>query len=208
MYYGQFGEDQYLERYFAEKYGANYVGNCIDIGASDGMNGSNTYFFEKNGWDCICVEANPNYADAAKKIRKNVFNFGISNIDKKDADFMIYTLYDGSETAISSLTIDSRLENQLNNLIKSTSIIQIEILTLDTLLDSINYCKKIDFVSIDTEGTEIDVLGGFDLLRWKPEILVIENNYKDVIISEYASKYNYEKMEIELGVNQLYKYKG
>ena len=163
MYYGQFGEDQYLDYYFTEKYGTEYKGNCIDVGASDGISGSNTYFFEQKGWNCICIEANPNYAEAAKKIRKNVFSYGISNENKKDVDFNVYTLHDNNQTAISSLRVDDRLVDQHKHLIKTVSTVKIEIITLNTLLENINYTDKIDFISIDTENTEIDVLKGFDL---------------------------------------------
>ena len=44
MFYGQFGEDQYLSKFFDD----NYKGVCIDVGAYDGISGSNTYYFEKN----------------------------------------------------------------------------------------------------------------------------------------------------------------
>lgn len=208
MYYGQFGEDEFLEYYFTEKYGENYIGNCIDIGASDGINGSNSYLFEQQGWDCICIEANPEYAESASKIRKQVFNYGISDVNKKDAVFIVYTINGGNQSAISSLGVDDRLVRDHKHMIDRVDSIKIEAITLDSLLESLNYNKKIDFVSIDTEGTEISVLRGFDLLKWKPEILVIENNYKDAIINEYVSQHNYEKILIDLGVNQFYKYKG
>ena len=55
MFYGQFLEDKYLSKFFDKE----YKGTCVDVGAYDGISGSNSYFFEKNGWDCLCIEPVP-----------------------------------------------------------------------------------------------------------------------------------------------------
>lgn len=46
-------------------------------------------------------------------------------------------------------------------------------------------------VSIDTENTELDVLKGFDINRWKPKLLVIENNYDESFIADYLKPFGY-----------------
>ena len=55
------------------------------------------------------------------------------------------------------------------------------------------FSKEIDFISIDTEGTELDVLKGLSLDKWDVTLLVIENNYNDSDISAYMSKHGYFK---------------
>ena len=55
-YYSQFGQDKYLnENFFHNKSNGTYV----DIGAHDGITGSNTYFFDLLGWEGICFEPLP-----------------------------------------------------------------------------------------------------------------------------------------------------
>ena len=73
---------------------------------------------------------------------------------------------------------------------------------MDTILSRINI-EKIDFLSIDTEGTELDVLQGFDIERWMPKLLVIENNFNDTRVKEHLSQFGYILSE-RLGVNDFY----
>ena len=73
---------------------------------------------------------------------------------------------------------------------------------MDTILSRINI-EKIDFLSIDTEGTELDVLRGFDIERWRPKLFVIENNFNESSIKEYLSEFGYVLSE-RLGVNDFY----
>jgi hypothetical protein len=52
----------------------------------------------------------------------------------------------------------------------------------------------IDFLSIDTEGTELEVLKGFDMVRWKPKLLVIDNTFGDPEIEDYLYTFGYTKV--------------
>ena len=51
----------------------------------------------------------------------------------------------------------------------------------------------IDFISIDTEGTELDVVKGFDISLYNVSLFVIENNYEDKEIEEYMKSIGYKK---------------
>ena len=54
-YYGQFETDKVIETYFPDK----NDGICIEVGAYDGIKGSNTKLFEDKGWYALCIEPNP-----------------------------------------------------------------------------------------------------------------------------------------------------
>ena len=53
--------------------------------------------------------------------------------------------------------------------------------------------RKIDFISIDTEGTELDVLKGLDFSRYNVTLLVVENNYNDKEIEDFMMSKGYRK---------------
>ena len=57
-----------------------------------------------------------------------------------------------------------------------------------------NLIKDITFVTIDTEGTELDVLKGFNLNKWKPKLIMIENNFNDNFCEDYLSFFGYKKV--------------
>ena len=88
-FYGQHGEDIYIRSLFPDY---NYKGVCIEVGAYDGISLSNTYHFEQNGWKCLCIEPIEISFNKCKKIRKECVNCCISDSDKEDKLFHIFTL--------------------------------------------------------------------------------------------------------------------
>ena len=134
--------------------------------------------------------------------RRLALNFACSNYDKKNVPFYVYDINDGNQEAISSLSVDQRLVESHKEMINRVEEIKVEARKLDTILSRINI-EKIDFISIDTEGTELDVLDGFDISRWMPKLFVIENNFQEPKFSEYLSKFGYEFSE-RIGVNDFF----
>ena len=196
--YGDYETDLVIQKYFEP----GYIGTCIDIGAGVGTERSNTYYFEKNRWVCLCIEPNPNLYRHMRMYRRLALNLACSNYDKKSAPFQVYVVNQDNQEAISSLVVDQRLVESHKGLIDKTYEIQVEVKKLDTILSKINI-EKIDFISIDTEGTELDVLQGFDIARWKPKLLVIENNFNDTELKEHLYKFGYNLSE-RIGVNDFY----
>src|SRR3990170_354790 len=105
-YYGQFQTDKHIMQYFLNNL---TNGKCIEIGAVDGIDGSNTYLFEKAGWQCMCIEPNPIYFEKLKTNRHHVMQVACGSENKNDVKFEIYHLNDNNMSAISSLKADDRL---------------------------------------------------------------------------------------------------
>jgi hypothetical protein len=62
----------------------------------------------------------------------------------------------------------------------------------------------LDFISIDTENTELDVLRGLDLEMYTVRYLVIENNYNEPHCESYLAPFGYTKLH-RTGVNDIYR---
>jgi FkbM family methyltransferase len=182
-----------------------YVGTFIDIGMSHPITYNNTFLLEVAGWEGICIEPNENYCNMSKGIRKNVYNFACGNINKDDEDFTIVNISFGEEGAVSSLKVDPRLMESHKHLINHVKKAKVKVRTLDFILQDseIKDLEYIDVVSIDTENTELDVLKGFDILRWKPRLMIIENNFNEPHIEEYLKCFNYVKVK-RYQVNDFY----
>ena len=84
--------------------------------------------------------------------------------------------------------------------------INVEQKTLNTILDNILKLttNTIDIMSIDVEGGELKVLQGIDLNKYKVKIMVIENVFNDVRISEYLKQYNYI-LDKKIEYNEYYR---
>ena len=199
MWFSQFGEDRYLNNFFPNE----YKGFCVDVGASNGTSGSNTYFFEKKGWNCICIEPNNKYVEECKKYRKIVVNCCCGSEDNKTVEFTIFNLTGDNESAISSLVPDERLIKSHKHMIRDIKKTLVSVRTLNSILEELKAPLNIDFISIDTENTELDVLKGLDLTKYNIKYLVIENNFDEPYIEEYLKSFNYKKIH-RLAVNDFY----
>ncbi len=196
--YADYETDLEIQKYFEP----GYSGVCIDIGAGIGTERSNTYYFERNYWKCLCIEPNPKLYSHMRMYRRLAMNIACGSYDKKEVPFYVYDINEGNQEAISSLTVDQRLVDSHKEMINRVDEIKVEVKKLDTVLSRINL-EKIDFLSIDTEGTELDVLKGFDINRWSPKLFVLENNFNESKFSEYLGNFGYVFSE-RVGVNDFF----
>ena len=200
MYYGQFNPpaDWLIERFFP----AGFIGSCVEVGAVDGRYLSNTMHFEELGWQCLCIEPNSYYHEALQRNRKLSMPFAMSDHNEDGVILHRVQLTNNSFDAATSLVPDEKLLKQLGYMIKGQDQIRVDMRTLDWCLEQVRWIKT-DFVAIDTEGTELAVLQGFSLERWKPRLLVVENNHDAPEITSYLRPRGYHKA-IRHEVNDFY----
>ena len=170
-YFSQQGEDCLLAQFF----GFKQHGFFVDVGAFDGRYLSNTYFFEQLGWTGVCVEAYPPYFDLCVKNRPKSKCHRVACLDR-DRGAVDFRVERGG--LFSGVEVD---EQFVAGVYQGNSVpfdgfqsIKVPTASLDVLLPE--RIGEIDFVSIDVEGAELQVLAGFDLDRHRPRILVMEAN--------------------------------
>jgi FkbM family methyltransferase len=199
MFYSQFGEDKILSNYFND----NYIGVCVEVGAYDGISGSNTYHFENKGWETLCIEPTPESFNKCASIRKKCINCCVSNYDSENIEYSVVTLNGYNTSAISSLNIDERLIESHKHMINNIEKINVNVKTLNNIFKETNFPKKIDFISIDTENTELDVLKGLDFYEYDIKFLIIENNFDEPQVEDYLKTQNFKKL-FRNAVNDFY----
>lgn len=199
MFYGQYKEDEYIQTLFPSM----YVGTCVDVGAYDGVSMSNTLYFEQRGWRCLCIEPINEVFQICHLMRKETVKCCASDSDKKDQEFTVFYLPDNNTSAISSLQPDERLIQSHKHLIDRTQSYRVHVRSLTSLLDEHNFPKDIDFISIDTENTELDVLKGIDFTKYNIRLLVIEDNFDEPHCENYLKPFGYEKIN-RIGVNNFF----
>jgi len=199
-YYGQFSTDVLIELYFSNKKN----GVCVEVGAANGIRGSNTLFFEKLGWRTLCIEPNPLYIEKIKDFRSEYVQCACGSKNQKSMPFTIFDIGEKNiMSSLSSLCPDSRLLETHDHVINSKRTINVNVRTLDEILESSKFPTDIDFISIDTEGTELDVLKGLNLRKWNVSLLVVENNFDDANIKEYMGQQGYTK-DARWKINDFY----
>jgi FkbM family methyltransferase len=193
--------DAVLRSYFPDY---NYKGIFIDIGAFEPIRISNSYHFEKNGWDVYCFEANTNGIPFLKQFRKNVFNYAIYNDDKDSTTFNVVES-NGWTAGFSAIELDSNIANVFKCENKKITVINVPQKCLNTILNNeLSNVTHIDILKIDIEGGELKCLHGLDFNKYKPTIILLENICKNIDINTFLYSKGYI-LDKEIEYNQFYK---
>jgi len=132
-------------------------GFFIELGAYDGLTQSNTAFFEKTkNWTGILIEASRDRYEECVKNRPNskCVNTACSATDNASISF--------------------NHENGLMSKVVDDGVYSCDASTLETILDNCEVDRNIDFLSLDVEGHELEVLKGLNLCKYRPNYMLIE----------------------------------
>ncbi len=186
--YSQEGEDLITARYFGNKKNGFY----IDVGANHPKKFSNTYYFYKRGWKGINIDPLPGSKTIFDKLRKNDININLGISDKEGK--MIYFMFEEPQLNTFSEKIK---KNRLKTGKKLIDKKYIKIKTLSTILNNLKIKMQIDFLTIDTEGFDLNVLKSNNWVKYSPKLIIVEDidfkleKYKSSNIFNFLSKKGY-----------------
>lgn len=187
----QLGQDLWV----LEKTNYKKDGFFVEFGATDGVLLSNTYLLEKQfGWQGICAEPNPKFFNALKNNRRcRVSDACIAKIGGETVEFILAEEYGSLVSYADKDMHSSKRQAYLNK----NSTITLTTTTLDQLLDQHNAPKVIDYLSIDTEGNEYEILESFDFKKWDIMCISVEHNFTENRnkIFNLLTKHGYKRTE-------------
>lgn len=202
QFYAQFGEDRILNDIFNQKKN----GVCVEVGGYDGVTGSNTYFFEKQGWKCLVVEPMPEFCKKIKAAR-NCEVAEIAASDKKGE--VVFHIAEGVET-LSTIEENAKHFERINKDGGGRGIRKIQVKT-DTLTNILldRGINQIDFLTLDVEGHELSALKGLSFERIQIRLLIIEDGTfgEDDSVKNYLKKHSFVRFK-RTGCNDWYAKKG
>jgi len=192
--YSQFGEDAYLNSYFRGKTWQEgkvmllqRQGVYVDIGAYSPTECSNTHAFYRRGWRGINIDATPGVMDSFKYVRRRDINLNIA-IGSGNNELVFYSW--GSPSVYNTANAELARE-RANVLGKDPVEISVSCMTLDLILDRyLEKGTKIDFMSVDVEGLDLDVLKSNNWDKYRPEVIIAEvynENPEQLFSSELVS---------------------
>ena len=170
MSYSQLGQDLEVIEFYNNKKN----GFFIEIGASDGISLSNTYLLEtRYKWNGVCCEPIPKMFEKLVKNRPNsicydkavynssglIVNFDIAN----DSDMLS--------------GISNHIDNHKSIVDKNKTTIPVQTISLLDLLKNANAPLFIEYMSLDTEGSEFEILKNFDFEKYTFGLIDVEHNY-------------------------------
>jgi FkbM family methyltransferase len=189
-YQSHIGQDAWV----AECLDFKHDGFFLDFGAFDGVTISNTYALEKDlGWRGICVEPNPRYYPQVCAARSCItVNVALWHQSREVLRFVdahglsaLESFKDGDINA------DRRAQ-------ATKDIIAVDTLNPTELLGRFNVPTLIDFLSLDVEGAEYDVLSALDLKKYAVALMTIEHNHNarcQKQIRDHLARFGYEVVQ-------------
>ena len=162
----------------------------LDIGAHDPARGSNTYYFYKKGCRGVNIEPNPFlFKRLASKRRRDInLNAGVA---AKEGVLDFYFLASGIKDADTLNTFSKktaeRYESYGNKKVKE--VLKIKVLNINNIMREY-FNPKPNFVSLDVEGMEVEILESFDFLNFQPEVFCIET----IVYAEDNSEFKETKI--------------
>jgi FkbM family methyltransferase len=205
QFYSQYKQDKFCyENFFKDKKN----GVFLEIGADDGIDFSNTNFYEKElGWTGICIEPrNVAFNKLIKNRSCHCENVAVSDIESENETFLelegwgkglsgLMGKYDPKHL----LRIQMEKKHPLHKGSHTTSV---KVVKLQSLLDK-HDIQHVDFCSIDTEGGELDIMASLDWTKTTIDVITIENNYDYTDIRPFFESKGYTLFN-KLAIDEIY----
>ena len=183
--------------------GKNYDKTFLEFGATDGLELSNTYLLETScGWTGVLCEPSPQWHDILKKNRPNtkIVTECIWNISNKKLRFFV------SDVGVLSTLEEFKESDKLSipgntkNRIEKGNVVIVNTISLNELIEKEFKGKSPSYISIDTEGSEFEILKGFDFKKYDPVCFTIEHNFTNLQkdIDEIMKSNNYLRIFKEI----------
>jgi len=170
-------ERQLLRDFFGEA-----PGFFVDVGANHPFDGSQSWHLEERGWNGILVEPQPDLARELAQARKAKV-FAVACSSPKNAGLRLPFYVVGP---LSSLDRDAMAPGA-----EAKTVVEVPIRTLEDILVESHAPQPIDFLSVDVEGHETEVLRGLDISRWRPRLILVEDHVSNLSTHRFMKSIGY-----------------
>ena len=171
----------------------------LEFGATDGIELSNTYMLENSlFWKGALSEPSEQWHDALKKNRENskIITKCIWKESGKKLDFFMSD--NGPYSTINDFIDNDKISMPKNNELrkKKGKIISVETISLNKVIKEYFNDNCPSYISIDTEGSELEILVSLNLDKYRPKLFTIEHNYteNESKIDEFLTSNNYVRI--------------
>jgi FkbM family methyltransferase len=157
-----------------------YGGFFVEFGAASGVAGSNTYLLErKYGWHGILAEPNPQFIPNIRRHR--LCHIREECVYSKTGETLTFLPAEiGELSRLKDIVPEDMQERTGRRSLADIGEIEVETITLNDLLETSGAPRTIDFMSVDTEGSEYEILKNFDFNTWDVRLMCIEHNHAPV----------------------------
>lgn len=182
--YSQEGEDLILKRIFENKTDPGFY---VDVGAHHPMRYSNTYLFYKQGWSGVNIDAAPGSMEVFRKYRPNDINVEAA-ISDEETDLTYYMFNDGALNTLSKEQVNL-VKKSSGDKFYITKEVPVKTKRLGQILEeNIPEGKAIDFMNVDVEGLDLQVLKSNNWEKYRPKYILVESYKSDTGSNEVKNE--------------------
>ena len=188
--FSQDGEDLCLYSYILEEK-PNYKGFYVDIGALDPFRFSNTCLFYQNGWHGINIDATPGSMKKFDQFRQRDINIETVISDKSGEEVSYFMFNEPALNCFDKKRLNDISSHPQYKLIKEKKL---KTKTINEILDKyLPAGQKIDFITIDIEGVDVEVIRSLNYEKYAPEYFIVEElDYQQTDFTTYANSPIYQ----------------
>jgi FkbM family methyltransferase len=170
-------------------------GFFCEVGGGDGVLYSNSYYLEKRGWTGVILE--PSKRNLAKILKVRSCEVSSRAAWSVSGLTMEFRETENLELSTFEQFVDG--DNNLEDRRKYLSKSPVTTTTLTEVLSNFGAPKFFEYLSVDTEGSEMEVLQGLDFNLYKPILITIEHNFTPsrIHIHEFLTKKGYQRVFME-----------
>lgn len=171
--YSQSGEDLIIE-YLFNMFGIKDI-FYVDIGTHDPRINNNTYLFYTQGYNGICIEPNPSIYKKIKQKRSRDTVLNVGTGAKTELNSLYYRMTASTLNTFSKSEAERYASNTGYGKQQIEEVIPTPIISINEILET-NTTKKINLLSLDIEGLDLELLQSLDFEKYQPDILCIETS--------------------------------
>lgn len=205
--YSQCGEDLIVQYIFLLR--RIQKPSYLDIGANDPFTLSNTALFYQKGCRGINIEANPELAKQFKILRRGDINLNIG-IGDKEEELNFYVMKDNTLSTFSK----SECDQMVNSGKELASVQKVRLTTISKVIEQYHQGVFPDFLSLDVEGIDFDILQSINYTKSAPKVICVEaaeysstgrGERKNELIDFLVSKNYYEYANTNLNAIMVHR---
>ena len=150
-------------------------GYFVEFGATDGVLLNNSWLLEKYfGWKGICAEPNPKFLEKLKKNRQcHISDKCVFSSSNQKVEFVLADVFGG----IKHFGDEDSHKAKRDSYEENGEIMNVDTISLVDLLKQYDAPAEIDYLSIDTEGSEFEILNAFDWEEYSIKCITVEHNF-------------------------------
>jgi FkbM family methyltransferase len=172
-------------------------GVLVEVGAARPDYLSISALYRSLGWKVLAIDPNPAYAEQYQRLGLELLQYACAENDADDVDFTVVdsheTKYRGGAVtfeSFSSLGVRGDFATLKPNL--DTTTIKVKVRSLDAILKAhAPSVERVDILSVDVEGWELEVLRGLDFARFRPKVVILENLFYTASYRQFMTKQGY-----------------